>query len=87
MNATSLDAELSELGHDSMNFVGSMVCNQSKVEKRFINLFQMSKEEQRSKDQERKEQVSKASSKVVPFDKSSIVEEITNGESDRTVEN
>ena len=45
MEATSQDADLSDLGHGDMHFVGSMVQSSNTVDKRFINIYKLRQEE------------------------------------------
>ena len=46
LSETSEDAELDDVGHDSMNFVGKMVRSSNIVDKRLIKLFKLRQEEQ-----------------------------------------
>lgn len=45
MEATSQDADLSDLGHGDMHFVGSMVQSSNTVDKRLINIYKLRQEE------------------------------------------
>ena len=45
LSETSEDAELDDVGHDSMKFVGKMVRSSNAVDKRLIALFKLRQEE------------------------------------------
>ena len=46
MSETSEDNELDDVGHDSMNFVGTMIRSRNAVDKRLISLFKLRQDEQ-----------------------------------------
>ena len=45
LSETSEDAELDDVGHDSMNFVGRMVRSSNAVDRRLVSLFKLRQEE------------------------------------------
>lgn len=46
MSETSEDNELDDVGHDSMNFVGTMIRSRNAVDKRLISLFKIRQDEE-----------------------------------------
>ena len=78
MEATSQDADLSDLGHGDMHFVGSMVQSSNCVDKRLINIYKLRQEEQQENaaiEEKKALEPSELSNKIIPVAETAITED------------
>ena len=78
MEATSQDADLSDLGHGDMHFVGSMVQSSNTVDKRLINIYKLRQEEQQEDatiEEKKALEPPEVSNKIMPVAETAITED------------